>query len=53
METSFVRKLTTKGIKIYQYRWKFLRLGGFESHRFRYLKSSVNDECLPFFRLNR
>ena len=48
METSFVRKLTTKGIKIYQYRWKFLRLSGFKSHPFRYLKCSVNDDVCRF-----
>src|SRR6266851_3614320 len=34
--------LTTKALRIYQYRWEFLRLAGFESHPLRqYLKPSV------------
>src|SRR2546429_3257212 len=33
--------LTTKELKIFQYRWKFLRLAGFESHPLRYLSSTT------------
>src|SRR5436853_7927623 len=33
--------LTTKELKIFQYRWKFLRLAGFVSHPLRYLSSTT------------
>src|SRR5437016_5135742 len=34
--------LTTKELKIFQYRWKFLRLAGFESHPLRHTYSSLH-----------